>query len=126
MIQTRVEPAGVAIGRAVELLRAGEVVAFPTETVYGLGADARRGDAVAKIYEVKGRPAGNPVIVHVADVEAARQCAAGWPEVAEKLAQRFWPGPLTMVLERGAEITPLVSAGRSTVAIRCPRHPVAE
>src|SRR5947209_3816507 len=101
MIHTQIAPAETSLLTAVEYLRAGELVAFPTETVYGLGADARRAEAVAKIYEAKGRPSGNPIIVHVADAGEARQCAAVWPLVAERLAERFWPGPLTMILPRG-------------------------
>src|SRR5712671_4265056 len=87
-----------AVQRAAELLRAGEVVALPTETVYGLAANALDAQAVAKIYEAKGRPAHNPIIVHVASVEMAKRCVTAWSEVAEKLAQSFWPGPLTVVL----------------------------
>ena len=124
-METRVAPAEEGIADAVGLLRAGELVAFPTETVYGLGADARSGSAIAKIYAAKGRPSGNPVIVHVADVGAARACVGAWPGVAEALAARFWPGALTMVLPRGGAISAAVSAGRETVAVRCPDHPVA-
>jgi L-threonylcarbamoyladenylate synthase len=101
-------------------------VAFPTETVYGLGGDARNDDALRRIYAAKDRPAGNPVIVHVADVPAARKCVRTWPPAAAVLAERFWPGPLTLVLPRAAGISPLVSAGRDTVAVRCPHHAVAE
>lgn len=81
------------IQRAVELLRAGRLVAFPTETVYGLGADATSADAVRRIFAAKGRPATNPVIVHVADAEIAKRFATRWPQSAQKLAERFWPGP---------------------------------
>ena len=112
--------------RAVVVLRGGGVIGFPTETVYGLGGDARREDAVKAIYAAKGRPVGNPVIVHVAGIEAARACAAEWSGVVERLAERFWPGPLTFVVKRAAGICPLVSAGLETVAVRWPRHPVAE
>ena len=118
-------PTVEGIGRAAELLRRGELVAFPTETVYGIGGDARSDDAVKKIYEAKGRPSGNPLIVHVKSVAAAREVVADWPEVAGKLAEKFWPGPLTMILPRGEKLSKLVSAGRETVAIRCPNHPVA-
>src|ERR1041385_1064562 len=93
-----------AVQRAAELLRSGEVVALPTETVYGLAANALDPQAVAKIYEAKGRPAHNPIIVHVASVEMARRCVAAWPETADKLAQSFWPGPLTVVLPRAKDI----------------------
>ena len=86
-----------AVKRAAELLRAGEVVALPTETVYGLAANAFDANAVAKIYEVKGRPGHNPIIVHVAGLELAQRCVTSWPESAAQLAKSFWPGPLTMV-----------------------------
>jgi L-threonylcarbamoyladenylate synthase len=123
---TRVAPATSALLDAVALLRAGDVVAFPTETVYGLGADARSDAAIQKIYAAKGRPPGNPVIVHVAAPADAQACAAAWPDRARCLAAAFWPGPLTLILPRGPRLSPLVSAGRSTVALRCPSHPVAE
>ena len=126
MMRTRIEPATAALLNAVEYLRAGELVAFPTETVYGLGADARRDDAVRAIYAAKGRPSGNPLIVHVADLAAAKACAAHWPNLADRLAKQFWPGPLTLIVPRGEGLSPLVSAGRHTVALRCPKHPVAE
>src|SRR5665213_3085019 len=112
-----------AVERAAELLRAGELVALPTETVYGLAANAWDASAVARIYEAKGRPAHNPIIVHVAGMELARRCAASWPETADKLARAFWPGPLTLVLERSAEIPDIVTAGGGTVGIRWPGHP---
>ncbi len=107
------------------LLRAGEIVAFPTETVYGLGADATNSDAVLKIYETKGRPRFNPLIVHVADLTMAEQLVELTP-LARKLAQ-FWPGPLTLVLRRKAEagLSDLVTAGLDTVGIRIPDHPLA-
>jgi L-threonylcarbamoyladenylate synthase len=112
-----------AVARAVELLRAGEVVALPTETVYGLAANALEAKAVARIYEIKGRPAHNPVIVHVASAEMARRCVAAWPAAAEKLAKAFWPGPLTMVLPRAKQIPDIVTAGGETVGVRWPSHP---
>ena len=112
-----------AVKRAVELLRAGEVVALPTETVYGLAANALDAAAVARIYEVKGRPAHNPIIVHVAGVEMARRCVAGWPPAAARLAQSFWPGPLTLVLPRAKSIPDIVTAGGDTVGVRWPGHP---
>jgi L-threonylcarbamoyladenylate synthase len=112
-----------AVHRAAELLRAGEVVALPTETVYGLAANALEANAVAKIFQIKGRPANNPIIVHVADVEMAKHCVTDWPELADKLAQSFWPGPLTMVLPRAKEIPAIVTAGGETVGIRWPSHP---
>lgn len=112
-----------AVNRAVELLRAGEVVALPTETVYGLAANALDARAVARIYEVKGRPAHNPIIVHVASAEMAKRCVKDWPVMAEKLAKAFWPGPLTMVLPRAKEMPDVVTAGGETVGVRWPSHP---
>jgi L-threonylcarbamoyladenylate synthase len=112
-----------AVKRAAELLRDGEVVALPTETVYGLAANALDAAAVGKIYEIKGRPAHNPIIVHVADVAMARRCVTNWPETAEKLAASFWPGPLTLVLRKSAEIPGIVTAGGETVGVRWPSHP---
>src|SRR5438105_1377465 len=112
-----------AVKRAVELLRAGEVVALPTETVYGLAANALDAKAVARIYEVKGRPAHNPVIVHVTSVAMAKRCVANWPALADKLAKAFWPGPLTMVLPRAKNIPDIVTAGGGTVGVRWPSHP---
>jgi L-threonylcarbamoyladenylate synthase len=112
-----------AVLRAAELLRAGEVVALPTETVYGLAANALDETAVAKIFQVKGRPANNPIIVHVASLELANRCVAQFPPVAEKLAKAFWPGPLTLVLSRAETIPGVVTAGGPTVGIRWPAHP---
>lgn len=112
-----------ALRRAVELLRAGEVVAVPTETVYGLAANALDAQAVQRIFHIKGRPAHNPVIVHVADLAMARRCVAAWPEAAERLAAAFWPGPLTLVLPRAATIPPVVTGGGPTVGVRWPSHP---
>jgi L-threonylcarbamoyladenylate synthase len=113
------------IERAVEILRSGGVVAFATETVYGLGADATNARAVGKIFSVKRRPATNPLIVHVADVSVAKRYVTAWPESAGRLARAFWPGPLTMVLPKSEQIVPEVTAGLATVAIRCPDHPLA-
>ncbi|MBI3875656.1 MAG: threonylcarbamoyl-AMP synthase [Verrucomicrobia bacterium] len=112
-----------AVERAAELLRAGEVVALPTETVYGLAANALDPRAVARIFAVKGRPANNPVIVHVDGVAMARRCVREWPADADKLARAFWPGPLTLVLPRAPEIPDLVTAGGDTVGVRWPGHP---
>ena len=112
-----------AVQRAAELLRAGEVVALPTETVYGLAANALDARAVARIFEVKGRPAHNPVIVHVASLAMARRCARDWPPLADQLAAAFWPGPLTLVLPRAREIPDNVIAGGDTVGVRWPGHP---
>ncbi len=117
-------PQGIA--RAAEILRGGGLVAFPTETVYGLGGDARSDQAVARIFDAKGRPRFNPLIVHVPDVAAARRFAR-LDARAERVAAAFWPGPLTMVLPLIPEagLSPLVTAGLDTVAIRVPAHPVA-
>jgi L-threonylcarbamoyladenylate synthase len=120
---TRVLPYGPeAIAEAERLIEAGQPVAMPTETVYGLAADATSGEAVARIYEAKGRPAFNPLIVHVLGVEQARAFAT-FDEQAEALAARHWPGPLTLVLPRRAGIAALVTAGLATVAVRAPAHP---
>jgi L-threonylcarbamoyladenylate synthase len=124
-VQTQIQPADLFLHRAAELIRAGKLVAFPTETVYGLGADAGSESAVRSIYHVKGRPANNPLIVHVADVAAAQAYTSSFPRSASALAETFWPGPLTMVLPRNDRISPAVSAEKSTLAIRCPAHPVA-
>jgi len=112
-----------AVRRTAELLRAGEVVALPTETVYGLAANALDPRAVAKIFSLKGRPAQNPVIVHVDGLEMGRRCVREWPLTAELLAGAFWPGPLTLVLPRAAGIPDSVTAGGDTVGVRWPQHP---
>jgi L-threonylcarbamoyladenylate synthase len=112
-----------AVKRASELLRAGEVVALPTETVYGLTANALDENAVAKIFQIKGRPATNPIIIHVVSVEMAKRCVKNWPELADKLLKSFWPGPLTIVLPRAKEIPDNVTAGGATVGVRWPSHP---
>jgi L-threonylcarbamoyladenylate synthase len=114
------------IGRAAALLRAGELVAFPTETVYGLGADATNETAVAAVFAAKGRPAINPLIVHLADADAARH-EAHFDDRAERLAECFWPGPLTLVLRRRADsaLAAAISAGLETVALRVPSHATA-
>lgn len=119
-------PDASGLGRAGALLRAGELVAFPTETVYGLGGDARSDMAVARIFQAKGRPRFNPLIVHVADLDQAQDIAEFSPQ-ALALAQRFWPGPLTLVLPLRADagISPLVTADLPSVALRIPAHPVA-
>jgi len=114
-----------AIARAVELLRGGEAVAFPTETVYGLGADASNADAVAKIFALKGRPETHPVIVHLADAGALGAWAREVPEGASKLAHAFWPGPLTLILKRADGVLDAVTGGQDTVGLRIPSHPVA-
>lgn len=112
-----------AVQEAVRRLSAGEVVALPTETVYGLAANAFSEDAVRQIYEIKGRPAHNPIIVHVAGWEMARECTSAWPGTANQLGRSFWPGPLTMVLPRSAAVPDVVTAGGDTVGIRWPSHP---
>jgi L-threonylcarbamoyladenylate synthase len=112
-----------AVARAAELLQAGEVVALPTETVYGLAANALNAAAVERIFQVKGRPAHNPIIVHVASADMARRCVAQWSSLADKLARAFWPGPLTLVLPRSNEIPEVVTAGGPTVGVRWPSHP---
>src|SRR4051812_36727980 len=114
-----------ALKRAAALIRDGGVVAFPTETVYGLGANALDAAAVRRIFEIKGRPETSPLIVHVATVEMARDLALVWPEAAEKLAAKFWPGPLTLVVKKQPEIPDIVTAGLDTVGLRMPQHPVA-
>ena len=113
------------IQRAAEILRSGGLVAFPTETVYGLGANALDAVAVRKIFALKGRPATSPLIVHVASIGQARELAAEWPEEAERLAREYWPGPLTLVVPKKAVIPDEVTAGLPTVGLRMPRHPVA-
>ncbi len=110
---------------AAEALRAGKLVAIPTETVYGLGANALDEAAVRAIFEAKGRPATNPLITHVASVEDARQLAGEWPETADALARAFWPGPLTLVVPRGATVPSIVTADLDSMALRVPNHPVA-
>lgn len=114
-----------AVDRAAEILRRGGLVAFPTETVYGLGANALDPAAVARIYEVKQRPFASPLIVHVADEAMARAITAEWPDIAQKLAKTFWPGPLTLVLKKAEAIPDVVTAGLPSVGIRMPSHPVA-
>jgi L-threonylcarbamoyladenylate synthase len=111
--------------RAAELLRSGELVAFPTETVYGLGANALDARAVQRIYEAKGRPATSPLIVHVNTIAMARSLASQWPDAAEKLAQAFWPGPLTLVVPKAAHVPDAVTAGLPSVGLRLPAHEAA-
>src|SRR5256885_2500689 len=105
------DPDPGAIARAAAVLRRGGLVAFPTETVYGLGANALDATAVARVFEAKGRPPTNPLIVHLAGVDQISQVGADWPEVAARLAQRFWPGPLTLVLPKRPELPDIVTAG---------------
>lgn len=113
------------IARAAKLLRAGELVAFPTETVYGLGANALDAQAVQRIYTAKGRPSTSPLIVHVDSLAMARGLAAVWPETAEKLARAFWPGPLTLVVSKRPLVPDAATAELPSVGLRVPAHPVA-
>ncbi|MFZ5927981.1 MAG: L-threonylcarbamoyladenylate synthase [Acidobacteriota bacterium] len=113
------------LDQAAALIRAGRLVAFPTETVYGLGANALDEQAVRRIFEAKGRPPTSPVIVHVASVEMARSLAAVWPDPAGRLAERFWPGPLTIVVPKCSSIPGIVTAGLPSVGLRMPAHPLA-
>ncbi len=114
-----------ALEQCGALIRQGELVCFPTETVYGLGANALDAEAVAKIFKTKNRPADNPLIAHISDFEMIEQVAASIPEEMKKLTELFWPGPLTIVLPRKKELPDIVSAGLDTVAVRCPDHPIA-
>ena len=113
------------IEQAARIVRGGGLVVFPTETVYGLGANALDTSAVCKIYELKGRPATSPLIVHVASIEQAKELAAEWLPEAERLARQYWPGPLTIVVPKKSTIPDEVTAGLPTVGLRMPRHPVA-
>lgn len=114
-----------AIAAAVEKLARGELAAFPTETVYGLGADALNRDAVDKVFSLKGRPATNPLIVHVSGIEMAKSVVGDWPAEAQLIAKAHWPGPVTIVLPKADSVPENVCAGGSTVAVRCPAHPCA-
>ena len=113
------------ISKAAAILRSGGLVVFPTETVYGLGANALDAAAVRKIFALKGRPSTSPLIVHVATIEQARELATDWPDEAERLAGDYWPGPLTLVVPKKAIVPDEVTAGLPTVGLRIPRHPVA-
>jgi L-threonylcarbamoyladenylate synthase len=118
-------PVSAPIALAAALIREGKLVAFPTETVYGLGANAMDAVAVNRVFEVKGRPFGSPLIVHVDSVEMARGLARDWPPEAEVLARRYWPGPLTLVVRKDRRIPGIVTAGLDTVALRMPAHRLA-
>ena len=120
------EATAEAVTRAAEVIRAGGLVAFPTETVYGLGADALSPIAVARIFEAKERPRGNPLIVHVTDATALDQVAVQVPDRAREVLASFWPGPLTLVLERAPAVPLITTGGLDTVAVRAPAHPVAQ
>ena len=113
------------VGRAADMLRAGELVVFPTETVYGLGADASNPLAIAKIFAVKGRPADHPLIVHLPDASHLDRWALDIPEAAHELAIAFWPGPLTLILKRQPSVSDAVTGGQDTVGLRVPNHPLA-
>lgn len=116
---------GTDVEHAVRVLRSGGLVGLPTETVYGLAADARNESAVLRVFSTKGRPLGHPLIVHVSDVDEARRWSADWPTNAERLATKFWPGPLTIIVRRHADVLDVVTGGRDTVALRVPDHPLA-
>jgi L-threonylcarbamoyladenylate synthase len=115
----------VSVAHAADLIRAGKLVAFPTETVYGLGANALDAAAVERIFAAKGRPRSSPLIVHVDSIDMARSLSAAWPHAAETLARRYWPGPLTLVLPKQPRIPDVVTAGLPTVGLRMPAHPLA-
>jgi len=115
----------ISLQEAAALIREGKLAAFPTETVYGLGANALNAAAVARIFEVKGRPSTSPLIVHVSSIAMAREIVKEWPYEADELARRFWPGPLTLVLPKSPNIPDIVTAGLPAVGIRIPAHPVA-
>jgi L-threonylcarbamoyladenylate synthase len=118
-------PSDEEMARAAELIRRGGLVAFPTETVYGLGANALDAQAVQRIFEAKGRPSSSPLIVHVVDEDMAKSISAEWPRIAHVLAVRFWPGPLTLVVKKSSAVPDVVTAGLDSVGIRVPWHPVA-
>jgi len=119
-------PTDAAIESCAAALRSGGVVAFPTETVYGLGVNALDESAIERVYTLKGRPRTSPLIVHVVDLAAARALAASWPDAADRLATRFWPGPLTLIVPKSSQVPDAVTAGLSTVGLRVPAHPVAQ
>ena len=123
MVLDGISPA--SIKQAVQALASGELVAFPTETVYGLGADAGSDAAVAKIFAAKGRPSDHPLIVHLADAESVPFFAAAVPGFAQRLMQGFWPGPLTLILPRRADRAATAAGGQPSIGLRCPAHPVA-
>lgn len=112
------------VARAVSILTGGGLVAIPSETVYGLAADASLPDAVRRVFEAKGRPADHPLILHVADIEAARAVSRSWPETAEILGRSFWPGPLTLIVPKADSVDPVVTGGQDSVAVRVPGHPI--
>ncbi len=119
-------PTAAELDEAVRLLEAGQLVAFPTETVYGLGADAENPEAVARIFALKGRPSSHPIIVHVVDGADIGYWVDDVPQAAQQLIDAFWPGPLTLILKRAAHIHPAVAGGQDSIGLRCPAHPVAQ
>ena len=123
MLLNGADPQAVEV--AADRLVAGELVAFPTETVYGLGARADDDAAVAKVFAAKGRPTDHPLIVHVSDATEARRFAAEWPPLAERLAAAFWPGPLTLIVRRAHGLATAAAGGHDTIGLRCPAHPLA-
>lgn len=125
MMSSAVPASAESIAEAANALAQGRLVALPTETVYGLGADGLSEQAVARIFSVKGRPSDHPLILHVASVAQAKTLAADWPEVADRLAVAFWPGPMTLILKRAACVPDAVTGGQDTVGVRLPSHPVA-
>jgi L-threonylcarbamoyladenylate synthase len=114
-----------SISRAAQALQRGDLIGLPTETVYGLAADACNANAVAKIFDIKGRPSDHPLIVHVTDIESAKRFASDIPDFAKHLIDAFWPGPLTLILPRKADVATAAAGGQSSVGIRCPSHTVA-
>jgi L-threonylcarbamoyladenylate synthase len=123
-MEKKISPSELA--RAAGLIRSGELVAFPTETVYGLGANALDAAAIDKIYAAKGRPATSPLIVHVSSIEMAQELVRQWPEQADRLARKFWPGPLTLVLPKQPHVPDRLTAGLDTVGVRMPANPIAQ
>ncbi|HEX7272538.1 MAG TPA: L-threonylcarbamoyladenylate synthase, partial [Casimicrobiaceae bacterium] len=121
-----VAPTAENIERAASLLRAGQLVSFPTETVYGLGADARNEGALRRLFAAKGRPAEHPLIVHIAGASALSRWARSVPAGARALADAFWPGPLTLILPRAADVSDAVTGGQDSIGLRVPAHPVAQ
>ncbi|NJM44193.1 MAG: threonylcarbamoyl-AMP synthase, partial [Brachymonas sp.] len=115
----------LSVAQAADLITAGELVAFPTETVYGLGADATVDSAVVKIFAAKGRPPDHPLIVHVADLASAQHFAADIPDFAHKLMAAFWPGPLTVIVPRKSGVAAASAGGQDSIGLRCPSHPMA-
>lgn len=114
------------LDKYVSLLKSGEVVAFPTETVYGLGADARNPDAIRKVFEIKSRPSDNPLIIHIASQDSVNDFAVEVPDAAKKLMDAFWPGPLTLIFKKKPEVLDIITGGLTTVALRWPSHPISQ